>query len=60
MGDGGGFPCMATPSAAEERKMLGKKKGSSGKKKGKKGEDVDGWGQCTVRGREWTGAGCFG
>jgi len=27
---------MAAPSAAEERKMPGEKKGSSGKKKGKK------------------------
>jgi len=51
---------MATPSAAEERKMPGEKKGSSGKKKGKKGEDADGWGQCAVRGRERTGVRCFG
>ena len=34
---------MAMPSVAEERKMPGEKKGSSGKKKGKEDKDADRW-----------------
>ena len=47
-GDGGGFPCMAAPSVAEERKSPGEEKEARGRRKERR-KGADRWGRSIAR-----------